>query len=314
MYNRILVMGAGAVGGYFGGRLAERTSVSVSLIARGNHLQALQENGLRIVSIDGESVVRVDAFRDPREAEEPDLILFTVKSYDTEAAIRQIEPVVTENTQILTIQNGIENYAKLVKAFGEDRVIQGFCKIGVALPEPGVVEHSAFGIITAGEQDGKSSARLEALSELLSTAGIRFRISPDIHHQAWTKFAWNAVFNMLTAAADVTVEKLFEHSTSEQLCYALFDEIQAVARTQEVILTREDEQKIIDRARKLTGFETSTYQDRQKGKRLEYEAFTGAVVRLADQHGISIPHNRMLYALLKLIDQNEVHHQPTNLQ
>jgi len=301
-YKRITIMGAGAVGGYFGGRIAERTSCSVTLIARGDHLEAIRERGLEIMSPEGDSTIPVDAYDDPAEAGEQDLILFTVKSYDTEEAIEKIRPAISENTQILTIQNGIENYGKLRRAFGKDRVIRGLCRIGASITSPGVIEHNSMGSMVVGEADGSTSERLTALKDIFDETGIAFSISDDIRHEVWVKFAWNSIFNMLTGVAAVTVEKLFETLESEQLCYDLFGEIRAVAASEGVTLTDRDKEKIIENSRRLKGFTTSTYNDRRKGKRLEYEAFTGAIVRLSRKYGIEVPRNETLYALLKLID------------
>lgn len=302
--RNVIIMGAGAVGGYFGGRIAERTQARVAFIARGDHLKAIQRNGFLIKSKDEESIVSAEAYREPKQATKPDLILFTVKSYDTEAAIEQIHPVVTENSQILTIQNGIENYPKLVDAFGQERVLQGFCKIGAGISEPGVVEHKAFGEITVGEQNGTETGRIARIKMLFEKADVPITVSSNIRRHVWIKFSWNCMLNMVTAAGNVTVEKIFEHKESEQLCYNIFEELKGVAKAEGVELRQSDGEKIIKSAKDLTGFETSTYQDRQKGKRMEYEAFTGAIVRLADKHGIHVPYNQTLYALLKLIDEN----------
>jgi len=303
-YRNLMVMGAGAVGGYFGGRIAERTSSNVTMIVRGAHLQAMQEQGLQIKSVDGDSEIQLDAFKNPAEALSPDLILFTVKSFDTPEAIMKITPVVGEETQVLTIQNGIENYAQLADTFGQERVIQGFCKIGAGIVEPGVIEHKAFGEITVGEMDGTESPRMHALKGLFEEAEIPLHITSEIVRKVWLKFAWNCVFNMITAVANVTVEKLFEHKETEALCYRVFNEIRAIAAAEGVQITDKDEQNIIEPARLLKGFTTSTYQDRQRGKKLEYEAFTGAIVRLAGKHDLEVPHNKTLYALLKLVDNN----------
>lgn len=301
-FQHIMVMGAGAVGGYFGGCLAERTSADVTLIARGAHLQAIKKSGLIIRSSDQEKQIKVEAFEDPERAEKPDLILFTVKSYDTEEAIKQLMPVVKETTQILTLQNGIENYPKLVAAFGPDRVVQGFCKIGAGVSEPGVIEHNAFGNITIGEQDGSKTPRVKNIEALFTEAEVPVSISDDINREVWLKFTWNCILNMVTAAGNVTVEKIFNHQEGEQLCYRIFEEIRQVAESENIDLKPEDGRAIIESSKKLSGFETSTYQDRQKGKKMEYEAFTGAIVRLADKHGLDVPHNETLYALLKLIE------------
>jgi len=302
--DRIMIMGTGAVGGYFGGRISERTRQNVSLIARGKHLQALKNNGLLIKSPDGNAKIDAPVYEEPKNADKPDLILFTVKSYDTPEAIRQIRSAITDHTQILTLQNGIDNYLKLAETFGEERVIRGFCKIGAGVPKPGIVEHKAFGEITIGEQDGSESERVKAIQQLFREAEIPITISPYIREEVWLKFTWNCIFNMLTAVANVTVEKLFKSYEGERLCYDLYNEIQEVAEREGIRMGDQAVQKMIASARKLEGFETSTYQDRQKGKKLEYEAFTGAIIRLADKYGIRVPRHQTLYALLKTIDEN----------
>jgi 2-dehydropantoate 2-reductase len=301
-FKNILVMGAGGVGGYFGGRLAQRTSVDVTFIARGPHLRAIQKNGLQIKSIDEDATLDVSAFDDPQKAPNPDLILFAVKSFDTPAAIDALIPVVGDETQILSIQNGIENYPKLLDVFGTERVIPGFCKIGTGIEKPGVIRHKKFGEITVGGKDGQISPRLKKLEALFSEAEIPIHISKEIERRIWLKFAWNAVLNMLTALTQVTVEQLFEYEESEALCHQVFDEVRMVAAEEGIELTDDDEQQMMASARQLDGFTTSTYQDRQKGKKMEYEAFNGAVVRLAEKHNIEVPTNQMLYALFKLID------------
>lgn len=301
-FQYIMVMGAGAVGGFYGGCIAERTGSEVTLIARGAHREAIKKNGLTIRDKEGDRTIKVQAYDDPARADVPDLVLFTVKSYDTEEAIAQLSPAVSSETQILTLQNGIENYDKLTGAFGAGRVIQGFCKIGAGVPEPGVVAHRAFGSVTVGEQDGSVSGRIRKAEALFQKAGVPVRISTEITREVWLKFTWNCILNMVTAAANVTVEKIIKTKEGEELCYRLFNEIQNIAGKEGVTLEDEDGRKIIETSRELTGFETSTYQDRQKGKKMEYKAFTGALVRLADKHNLSVPHNRTLYALLEMID------------
>ncbi|MFH5831354.1 ketopantoate reductase family protein [Halalkalibaculum sp. DA3122] len=300
-YKKIMVMGAGAVGAYFGARIQQSSNAEVAFIARGAHLEAIQTHGIRVESPEGDARVKVDAFESPTEAGTPDLVLFTVKSYDTEAAIEDLKPVVSEHTQILTIQNGIENYEKLRQAFGSDRVIQGFCRIGASITEPGVIRHISLGSVVVGEPDGSRTDRLQALEGLFENTHIQFTISDDIWHEVWVKFTWNSIFNMMTAVGEVTVDKLFVEPESEQLCYNLFDEIRQVAKREGIELNEQDRERIIEQSRALEGFTTSTYNDRKSGKKLEYEAFTGAIVRLAQKHEVAVPCNQTMYAFLKLI-------------
>lgn len=298
----VLVMGAGAVGGYFGAVVQKRTAASVWFIARGSHLEAMKTEGLAVKSSENAFHLAVNATENPKEAPEPDLVLFTVKSHDTETAIEQIKPVVGKQTQILTLQNGVENYQKLAEAFGSDQVVQGFCKVGASVTEPGVIRHAAFGEVTIGERNGRQSERTEKIKILFEQAQVPITVSRDIRHEIWLKFTWNCLLNMVTAAADVTVEKIFEVPEGEELCYHLLDEIQRVARKEGVTISDEEGISIIESARSLEGFETSTYQDRQKGKPMEFEAFTGAVLRMGSRHSLNLPYHKTLYAILRLVD------------
>lgn len=304
--QHVVVMGAGAVGGYFGAMIDRNTDKRVYYIARGSHLEAMLMHGLRVDSERDSFRLQVTASDDPRSVDEADLILLAVKSYDTPEAINRLKPIVAEDTQILTLQNGIENYPQLVEAFGHERVIQGFCRIGASVPEPGMISHSNMGSITIGNPENETQEdRHEIVCNMFIDAGIKCQFSTNIKHDIWVKFAWNCIFNMLTTVAYVTVDELFEDEEAEKLCYDLFDEISEIARFEQVELTDEDKHQIIDGARDLVDFKTSTYQDREKGKSLEFEAFTGTVVRMARKYGVDVPHHETLYALLKLIDKNE---------
>jgi 2-dehydropantoate 2-reductase len=300
---RIIVMGAGAVGGYFGGRLHSDSHSEVIFIARGKHLQALQTEGLNIRSISDDYKSSVRAFDNLENYSGfADLILFTVKSYDTDEAIDKIRPVVGQDTQILTIQNGIENYFKLSKVFGEEHVIRGFCRIGAMVAEPGVITHSSMGSITIGENNGRKSGRLNELCSHFDKVNVHCTISENIEKEVWVKFAWNSVFNMITGLMGVTLDKIFMYPESEKLCRSLFNEISLLAGKYGIVFNEQDTHEIIDKSRVLGAFKTSTYQDRIRGKKLEYETFTGTIVRMAHEKNISLPYNESLYGLFKLMD------------
>ncbi|HMB97925.1 MAG TPA: 2-dehydropantoate 2-reductase [Balneolaceae bacterium] len=301
MINEILVMGAGAVGGYFGGRIFEKTDANVFLIARGGHLEQIRENGLQIKSTDGDANLLIPASDNPEDAPDPELILFTVKSYDTDSAIRQITPAVNKNSTILTLQNGIENYEKLEKSFG-DRVLQGLCQIGAGVEKSGVIRHKAFGHIVFGEQDGSPSRRTREIADLLIQAGISCEISEEIKRDVWLKFGWNIVFNGLTAALNVTTDRLFESSESEMFLVKLFEEFQEVAKAEGVDITSGDIERILEKSRDLGSFITSTLRDRRQGKPLEYDGLTGALLRKADENSLELPVFHTLHEMLRIAD------------
>ena len=225
----------------------------------------------------------------------------TLKSFDTEIAIEQLKSVVFKKTQILSLQNGIENYPKLVNVFGKKRVVRGFCGINAEVLKPGVIQCGP-GEIFIGENKGKMSARIQWLQSLFEESNIRCTISEDIHQDVWRKFAWNCIFNIVTATTQLKLGKIFDDPEKIQLCKNLFKEIRQVAKSQDVLLGADKEKLIFDIAKDAGDIKPSTLQDRLKGKRMEYDAFTGALIRLADKHKIHIPLNRSLYNQLKQFD------------
>ena len=295
-------MGAGAVGGAFGSKLEKDKNNSVFFIARGPHLETIKRNGLSVQTRKEKFTLKVNFSDNPGDFNsKPDLILLTLKSFDTEIAIEQLKSVVFKKTQILSLQNGIENYPKLVNAFGEKRVVRGFCGINAEVLKPGVIQCGP-GEIFIGENKGKMSVRIQWLQSLFEESNIRCTISEDIHQDVWRKFAWNCIFNIVTATTQLKLSKIFDDPEKIQLCKNLFKEIRQVAKSQDVLLGADKEKLIFDIAKDAGDIKPSTLQDRLKGKRMEYDAFTGALIRLADKHKIHIPLNRSLYNQLKKFD------------
>jgi len=292
-------MGAGAVGGTFGALLEKEKNNTVFFTARGQHLEAVKRNGLSVQSGKEKFTIKVNVSDNPNDFKsKPDLILLTVKSFDTESAIEQLKPVVFRKTQILSLQNGIENYPKLVNAFGEKRVVRGFCGMNAEVLQPGVIQ-GGQGYIFIGENIGEISARIQWLKSLFETSNIQCTVSQDIHQDVWRKFAWNCIFNIVSATTQLTVGKIVDDPEKIQFCKDIFKEISQVAKSQDVVLGADKEKLIFDIAGDSGDIKPSTLQDRLKGKRMEYDAFTGALIRLADKHKIHIPINRALYDQLE---------------
>ena len=296
-------MGAGAVGGTFGTLLAKVKTNTVFFIARGKHLEAIKRNGLSVQSRKENFTIKVNVSDNPNDFEsKPDLILLTVKSFDTDSAIEQLKPIVFRKTQILSLQNGIENYPKLVNAFGEKRVVRGFCGMNAEVLQPGVI-HGGQGYIFIGENIGEISARIQWLKSLFETSNIQCTVSQDIHQDVWRKFAWNCIFNIVSATTQLTVGKIVDDPEKIQLCKDIFKEIQQVAKFQGVVLGADKKKLIFEIARNSGDIKPSTLQDRLKGKRMEHDAFTGALIRLADKYKIQIPINRDLYNQLEQLEK-----------
>lgn len=299
---KILIYGSGAVGGYFGGRLAQNPDNDVTFIARSNYGK-LKSNGLNVKSVDGDFKINVKVYKSPAQLKTaPDLIILAMKAYDTDEVIKNLKDVVSKDTLILSIQNGLTNYDKLVKAFGKTRAVRGFCYIGSEMLSDGRIVHSSNGFIVIGKSPGIKTEIIKDLERKFTTSGVKVRIAKDIEHDVWAKFSWNCVHNILCTIIGKDTDSLFSNKYSEKLTIDLYGEIRDLAKAHGVKLTKKDEKAVIDRAKTHGPFKPSTLQDRERGKMLEYETFTGDVVRLAAKKKVNVPINKVLYSLLKAID------------
>jgi 2-dehydropantoate 2-reductase len=301
---KILVMGTGAVGSFYGGKLA-RAGHEVTFIARGETLRALKQNGLVGQSIYGDfHLERVHATNQPEATVVCDLVLVCVKSYDTEQAARLIRPTVGPDTTVLSLQNGVENEDVLAREVGSSNVMGGMAYIGAELVRPGVVVHSAAGHIVFGERDGQRTPRAERLEQIFHDAGIQAQLSPHITTVLWDKLAWNAAFNAITTLTRSTVGEILAHSRTRVLVRDTMLEVIAVAQAQGLGMkeSRADEHIAGSEHPPLSTFATSMSQDLARGKRLEYDALNGAVVRHGERLGVPVPINQTLYGLLSRLD------------
>ncbi len=299
---KVAVMGAGAVGGYFGA-LLHGGGLDVTLIARGRHLEAIKAHGLRIKSYEGEFTAPVRAVGDPEEIGPVHLILFCVKSYDTESAARQCLPIIREGTIILSLQNGVDNEERIAAIIGEEKVLGGVAYIGAGVLEPGVIVHTAEGRMVFGEMHGGVSERVRRLEQTLREAGLRVEISSNIQADLWRKLCWNSAFNALNALVGGEVNVLVERAEAWALARAVMEEVRAVAACQGVHLPEGVVDKLLHwSATAATGMKTSMRQDLEAGRRLEAEALNGVVVQRGRVAGVPTPCNFALHALLKAID------------
>jgi len=301
---KILVMGAGAVGAYFGARL-QRAGEQVVFCARGEHLRVLKDHGLTFASYQGDFSIAVIATTDPREFAPYDLILFCVKSYDTATAAHSLDGCLNSGGTILTVQNGVENETLLVEVFGKDNVMGGNARVGAELVAPGRVVHRTGGLIEFGELDGRDTARAQRLADLFRRAGIFGELTMRLPTIRWEKLLWNAAFNTVSTLAQRKVGDLIDDADGVTLLRALMQEIAAVARAEGVALGEAQVDAQITRSRtSLREVRPSTLQDSERGKPLEYEALCGAVIRAARRHQIATPYMDTVYALMKLLDRH----------
>jgi 2-dehydropantoate 2-reductase len=299
---KILVMGAGAVGAYFGARLQE-IGEQVIFCARGENLRALRERDLEIKSPRGDLKLKVQATDRPAEFAPYDLILFCVKVYDTDAAAESIKGCIAPGGGVLTVQNGVENEDRLIELLGDGVILGGNARIGAELVAPGKVVHVTNGYMDFGELDGRETPRGKAYADAFRRAGILGEFTPRIRALRWDKLMWNAAFNTVSALTRKTVGAILGDPDGKVLIRTLMREVMQVARAEGGDITEQRIELFIDHSEKNLGaVRTSTLQDFERGKRLEYEALAGAVVRAARRHGIAAPASQTIYALLKLLD------------
>lgn len=304
---RILIAGTGAVGGFFGALLA-RAGHDVIFLARGANLEALRARGLTVESVDGDVRVPSVHATETLAGEAPvDLMIVAAKSYDTAAIARQSVPVVAPDTIVLSLQNGVENESLLASVLGLPPLMGAMTHIGAELVAPGVVRHVAEGTIFFGEMTGHETPRARSLASLFDAAGVRHHLSRDILLMLWDKLAWNAAHNAVTAITRTTAGAAASIPETAAVIRDAMLEVVAVARAQGIALDQARVDPIVAFSRERLGdLRTSMLQDLERGRRLEYEALNGAVLRLGAAVGVPTPVNRTLYGLLAALDRGRV--------
>jgi 2-dehydropantoate 2-reductase len=300
--TRIAVMGAGAVGGYFGARLVS-AGHNVAFVARGSHLDAMRKNGLRVKSVNGDFDIRARFTDDPRDIGPVDVILFCVKSYDTEEAAATLAPMVGEQTVILSLQNGVDNADKIAARWGKERALGGVVYLGALVSAPGQITHSAGGRIVLGPLDGQPSEGAQRVERIFSAAQMPCAVSAEICKIMWTKLVWNSPFCAISCLARATVEEILESESLRKLAANCMEEVRDAARTIGIELAPSIVDETFQFSRGLGPFKPSMLQDLEAGKPLEYEALNGIVVSLLDRQGKKAPINETALAVLKFLDR-----------
>ena len=297
---RIAVVGAGGVGGYFGGRLAI-AGHEVAFIARGPHLAAMRADGLRVRSVKGDFTASVTASHDPAEIGPCEAILFCVKSYDTEAAASTLSPLLTTETVVVSLQNGIDNEEKLAGVIGAQHVAGGAAFIFSSITEPGVVTHTGGPArIVFGEIDGERSHRLERLLTACREAGIDSEIPADIRVVLWTKYAFICATAGMTAAVRLPLGDIRDCPESWGMFTRIVAEVIEVGRTEGVPLAADVVDQLIAFGRGLEpGSLSSLHHDMTTGKRMELETLHGTVIGRAARRRVAVPTCEAIYGILR---------------
>ncbi len=300
---RVLVMGSGGLGGYFGGMLAHQGH-DVTFVARGAHLAAMRERGLEVCT--DEQTYRfpsVAAVAAPDEAAgDFDLILFTVKGYDAEVAATALRPVIGPETAVLTVLNGVDSAEQLAAILGPEHVLAGTTFIRSTLAEPGVIEQmGTLRRVVFGEFSGGPTPRVEQVAAALRAAGIEVEVARDARVAVWQKFVMQAPHATMTSVCMMPCGPIRETPEGDRLYRALIAECVAVGRASGVALPADAEETALGVVwRFLYEQKTSMSIDYERGNRVELEQLTGAVVRRGAALGVPTPTFSILYGVLKV--------------
>lgn len=297
---RIAVMGAGSTGGYFGGMLA-RAGNDVSLIARGAHLEAIKSGGLKVVRDEEEFTVHCRATDDPSGIGPVDLALLCVKTYQSDAAIPMMHPLVGADTTVLCLQNGVDSYVKAAGVLGEGTVLPGAAFIEAGMLGPGTVRQTGSLVrIILGEPNGEETSRCRAIRDAFIGAGVPAEIPLDIRAGLWEKFVFIATMAGVTSMARATLAELMPQPHWRKVVLACLAEIDSVGRASGVGLPPDIVAEIVDSIDEhLADLQASMHTDLLAGRPLELDALNGAVVRAGREAGVATPVNDVIYAMLK---------------
>ncbi len=303
-FEHILMVGAGAVGGFFGAHLARRHP-NVSFLLRPKTLAAVRDRGLTIRSTAGSFTVRPPAASDPRELPRPDLVILSNKAYDLDEVLAQIKPVLTDRTVILTLQNGVDIEDRIIRVLDRDQVVGGVAFIYSKIVEAGVIEHYKRGGVTIGELMGNQSERVQAIAELFKQSALPCRLSDDIRRTKWEKMCWNCVFNPLTVVINDRVAKAIDDPEMLRLIHGIVAEVAAVAAGLKVVLDDDIADKVVQWTQEIRDIHTSMYDDWKAGRPTEIDSLNGYVVQRGRELGIPTPLNEALTAIVKVITGQE---------
>jgi 2-dehydropantoate 2-reductase len=299
---RIAVMGTGGVGGYFGGRLAA-AGQDVAFIARGDHLAALRQRGLAIRSALGDATVfPVRASADPAAIGPVDLVIFTVKLYDTEAAAEAVRPLIGPDTGVVTFQNGISGPEALARRLGAEHVLGGVARISAVIAEPGVIRHTGtIAELLFGELDGGSSTWTAALAAALEGAGVRHTVSDDIRRDIWEKMVFLSTFAGLTSLLRLPIGPIRGDPETRGLLRDGLAEAHAVARAAGVGLPEDLVDRTLAQIDRLPyEGKASMLHDLERGGRLEVAWLSGTIARMGEDLGVATPTHKLIATALKL--------------
>jgi 2-dehydropantoate 2-reductase len=318
---RFLIAGAGAIGAYIGARMAG-AGADVTLMARGPHLRAMQEHGVRIRSADGDFEARPKVAGTLQEVGPVDVVFLGVKAHSLPQLAPQLGPVLGQDTTVVSMQNGVPWwFFQGFKGPGADirlervdpggvisgaiearRVVGSIVYFSTDITEPGVIRHTEGNRISLGEPDGTRSPRCRSIADALIASGLRCPVTTHIRNEIWVKILGNVAFNPISALTGATLVQITRDPETATLARNIMMEAEAVAARLGLELPVSIEQRMAG-AEKVGAHKTSMLQDLEAGRPLELEAVVGAVVELGERLGLSMVHTRAIYACAKLLAQ-----------
>jgi 2-dehydropantoate 2-reductase len=293
---KVAVMGAGAVGCYYGGMLA-RAGHDVVLIARPAHAQAVTQSGLRMQTTTFDEHVRMKASTEPEAVQGAQLVLFCVKSTDTESAGAQIAPFIADGALVLTLQNGVDNADRLRGVLPGADVAAAVVYVATEMPGPGHVRHHGRGDLVI-----EPSPRSESVANAFTAAGVPTMISDNVRGALWAKLILNCAYNAVSAIAQLPYGKTAQGEGVQDVMRDVVDECLAVARAEGVTVQGDVNEAVAKLAGSMPNQFASTAQDLARGKHTEIDYLNGLIVRRGRALGIATPANRVLWALVKLLE------------
>lgn len=318
---KIAIVGAGAIGAFLGAKLA-LSGEDVYLIARGAHLQAMQNHGVRVKSPDGDFEAHPTATDDYESVGPVDFVFLTVKAHSLTEIAPQIAPLLGPETVVVSAQNGIPWWyfqsqggpfdgtaiesvdpgGVIAQAIDPYRIIGCIIYPSTVIVQPGVIEHIEGNRFSIGELDGTSSDRCKTLAAALICAGLKAPIRSRIRHDLWVKLLGNVVFNPMSALTGATLEEMATHPETSAIARAVMTEADEVAEALGVRLPLTIDQRM-DGAKKVGAHKTSMLQDLESGRPMELESVVGVVIELGEKLGLPMPHTRTLYSCTRLLSQ-----------
>ncbi|MGB3717017.1 MAG: 2-dehydropantoate 2-reductase [Candidatus Promineifilaceae bacterium] len=298
---KIVIVGAGGVGGYFGGLLA-KSGQDVTFLARGAHLDAIRENGLRVKSVHGDFLIKPAKATDEATKVGPtDLVLVCVKDYQLDDAIEAVKHVVGQQTVVIPLLNGVRAAERLAEKLGRERLMGGLCRVVSFKTAPGVIEQvSSFRSLTFGEWNCQETARAQAIYQVMQEAEIEAELSNDIRKAMWTKFLFITAYSGVASVVRLPAAQIRSCPETMTMMRQAMEEIEAVARALGVNLDEDIMQKSMTFFDGFPGDATASMQrDVQDGRIFELEAMTGSLIRYGVKSGVPTPVNDFIYAALK---------------